>query len=117
MRDEFKGYLILAVAIAIEVFGATMMKLSVGFTVLWATALFIIAYIVVYTLFPKILRLLPLGFTYAAFSGAGTALTAIIGIVLWGEPLNLAVVVGVAAVIAGIVLLQLSQDEEAEASR
>ena len=111
MEGRKKGYLLLAVGIAIEVVGATMMKMSSGFTVIWATALFIIAYVVVYSLFPKILRVLPLGFMYAVWSGAGTALTALVGVVLWGEPLNFAVIAGIAAVIAGIALLQLSSDD------
>ncbi|EAD5190340.1 QacE family quaternary ammonium compound efflux SMR transporter, partial [Listeria monocytogenes] len=49
-----------------------------------------------------------LGTAYAIWSGGGTALTAIVGILVWKEKFNLKILLGLLIIIAGVVVLKLS---------
>ena len=74
-------YALLSVSIVLEVFGTTMMKLSVGFTVPLFTVLTLMGYLVSFTLLTFTLKHLPLGLVYGIWGGVGTVLTAAIGII------------------------------------
>ena len=106
-------YALLSVSIVLEVFGTTMMKLSVGFTVPLFTVLTLMGYLVSFTLLTFTLKHLPLGLVYGIWGGVGTVLTAAIGIIAWGDPFNWITCVGIALVVGGVVLLnQGTQDLE-----
>jgi len=48
---------------------------------------------------------LPLSLAYAIWSGVGTALTVIVGIVIWNDLFNLYSALGIALIIGGVILL------------
>jgi small multidrug resistance pump len=54
------------------------------------------------------LKSLEIGIVYAIWAAAGTALIAIIGIVFFGESIASGKIAGLAFVIAGVVLLKVS---------
>jgi multidrug resistance protein EbrB len=45
----------------------------------------------------------------------GTALTALIGVLIWKDPFNMATLVGLVLIIGGVVLLHTSKPQEKEA--
>ena len=51
---------------------------------------------------------MPLGVAYAIWSGAGTALTALIGAALFGEALSTQKVGALSIIVLGVVLLELA---------
>lgn len=104
-------YALLSVSIVLEVFGTTMMKLSVGFTVPLFTVLTLMGYLVSFTLLTFTLKHLPLGLVYGIWGGVGTVLTAAIGIIAWGDPFNWITCVGIALVVGGVVLLNQGTQE------
>lgn len=53
------------------------------------------------------LKTLPLSLAYAIWAGVGTAPTAIVGIVVWGEALSLLKLSSLVLIIGGVVLLNL----------
>ena len=99
------GYILLALAIFAEVLGTTMLKLSDGFSVMAPTVLYFICFFSSIALLSKTLKYLPLGITYGIWGGMGTALTTIVGVVLWGESFNPAVLLGVGLVIVGTMMV------------
>ena len=99
------AYLMLAVAIGVEVFAATCMKLSTGFTNLPWTVACIVVFACSLFLLSKVLQRLPLALTYGVWGGVGTIATACIGYILWGEPFTALMALGVAVVLAGIAIL------------
>lgn len=99
------AYFMLGIAIVIEVFAATCMKLSAGFTHIPWTIACIAAFSCSFVLLSKVLQQLPLAFTYGVWGGVGTIATACIGYLLWGEPFTPLMGAGVAVVLAGIVVL------------
>ncbi|MEO1239006.1 MAG: SMR family transporter [Pseudomonadota bacterium] len=56
------------------------------------------------------LRVMPVGITYALASGLGIVVVALAGIVLFGQRLDLAAMVGLALIIAGMVVINAMSD-------
>lgn len=104
-----KGLLYLALAIVFEVFGSTMLKLSEGFTQVWPVVGVIAGFLSAFTFLSFSLKTIDLSSAYATWSGVGTALTAIVGFLLFGETISLKGVFGLTLVIAGVVVLNRSK--------
>ncbi|MFI1417867.1 DMT family transporter [Streptomyces sp. NPDC020731] len=102
------GYALLAGAIAAEVAGTTAMKYSEGFTRLWPSVLTVIGYVVAFALLAQTLKTLSVGTAYAIWAGVGTAAIAAIGALFLGEGFTFAKAAGIALIIAGVVVLNLS---------
>lgn len=82
------AWLYLILAILTEVAGTTAMKLSAGFTHLEPSIFIIIFYTFSFMFFALSIRRLDLGFAYAAWSGLGTLLISVVGIIVFHEPLT-----------------------------
>ena len=95
------------VAVVFEVFGDSMMKLSNGFQRKLPLAGTAIGYVVAFYLIAQTLEELPLGPVYAAWTGLGIALTAVVGAVFWKEGVNAKKIIGLLLIIAGVVVLKL----------
>ena len=100
-------YVLLGVAVAFEVFGDSMMKLSRGFTRKAPIIGIVVGYVAAFTLMAQTLESLPLGLVYAVWTNAGIALTAVVGALFWGEGLGAKKLAGIAVIIAGVVLLKM----------
>lgn len=109
-----KAYFILTLSILFEVFATTMLKVSEGFTVILPSIGSIVGYALSFYLIAIALKTLPLSFAYAIWAAAGTAMTAIIGILIWGELFSAAKVAGLLLIIGGVILLNISDPAEPE---
>ncbi len=105
-----KNVLFLALAIFFEVCGTTMLKLSNGFTVLFPSLGVIVFFSTSFAFFGLALKRIALSTAYAVWSGVGTALTACVGIALFGEGMSLLKVVALLLIIVGVVILNKSND-------
>ena len=81
-------WLILSLAILLEVCGTVCLKLSHGMTRPLPVVGVVIFYLSTFTLMSLCLKNLEIGTVYAVWSGAGTALVAIIGILYFAESFN-----------------------------
>ncbi|MFE5429109.1 DMT family transporter [Peribacillus simplex] len=112
-----KGYIALGISIISEIFGTTMLKLSEGFTHLFASFGVIIGFGIAFYSLSICLKTIPLSLAYAIWSGIGTALTALIGVLLWSEPFSITTLGGLVLIIGGVVLLNASHTpKQAEGS-
>ncbi|PWW36189.1 MULTISPECIES: DMT family transporter [Paenibacillus] len=102
------AYLFLGVAILCEVFGSSMMKLSDGFRRKLPTLGLIIGMGSAFFLLSLALKTIPLGTAYATWSGVGTALTALVGILFYRESINTKKVLALILIIAGVVIMKLA---------
>jgi multidrug transporter EmrE-like cation transporter len=100
-------YVLLAVAIIGEVFGTACMKLSDGFKNKLPVIGLVIGYLVAFGLIGIAVVDIPLGVAYGIWAGAGTALTALVGALVWKEGLGWKKVAGIALIIVGVVLLEI----------
>ncbi|WP_100963104.1 quaternary ammonium compound efflux SMR transporter SugE [Bosea sp. FBZP-16] len=90
-----------------EVGWAIGLKYTHGFTRLVPTVLTVTSMAVSLGLLGLALKSLPLGTAYAIWTGIGTIGTAILGIILFGEPATALRLVCVGLIVAGIVGLKL----------
>ena len=109
--DRINPYALLGASIALEVAGATLMKLSEGFSLLPFTLATAACYLATFALLTFTLKHLPLGLAYGIWGGVGTVGTAVIGIALFGDPFGWATCLGLALVVGGIVLLNQGSKE------
>ncbi len=98
---------VLGVAVLFEVFGDTMMKFSNGFKRKAPIIGVVVGYGVAFYLMSLSINYLPLGFSYAMWTGLGIALTAIVGAIIWKEGLNFTKIAGIVVIIAGVVLMKM----------
>jgi small multidrug resistance pump len=100
-------YLLLLVAIIAEVVATSALKSSENFTRLIPSLLVVFGYGIAFTCLSFTLKMLPLGVAYAIWSGAGTALVAMIGWLYYKQQLDLAAILGIGLIIAGVIVLNL----------
>ncbi|WP_419905369.1 DMT family transporter [Kiloniella sp.] len=100
-------YMLLGVAIVSEVIATLSLKAADGFTKPIPSIVVLVGYIFAVYLLSIITRQLSIGVTYAVWSGAGVVLTAGLGIVIYGEKMDLAGVIGIAMIIGGVLILNL----------
>ena len=67
----------------------------------------VVGYAVSFWMMSHVLLQLPLGPVYAAWTGLGIALTAVVGHFLWNEGFNAKKIIGLVAIIVGVALLKL----------
>jgi quaternary ammonium compound-resistance protein SugE len=102
------NWLILVVAGLFEIGWAVGLKYTEGFTRLWPTVGTTLSMIISVGLLGIAMKSLPVGTAYAVWVGVGAVGTAIFGIVLFNEPVNLTRLISLAFILAGIIGLKLS---------
>lgn len=112
-----KYVILLTISILGEVLGTTMLKTSTGFTSLLPSIGVVAGYGISFYCLSLTLKHIALSLAYAIWSGAGTVLTVIIGIIIWNEALSLLKFLGIALVIGGIILLNVPEDEKEKRSQ
>ncbi len=101
------SYLYLAIAIIAEVIATSALKASNEFTNLIPSVIVIIGYGVSFYFMMLVLRTLPLGITYAIWSGVGIVFVAIIGTFLYKQTPDLPAIIGMGLIISGVVIIHL----------
>lgn len=101
------AWVILLVAGLLEVGWAVALKNADGFTRVGPTIGFAVALVGSMALLGLALRTLPLGTGYAVWTGVGTIGTAVLGIVLFGEPASAMRLACIALIVVGILGLKL----------
>lgn len=102
------NWIILVIAGLFEIAWAIGLKYTNGFTRLWPTVGTLLAMAISVGLLGIAMKSLPVGTAYAVWVGVGAVGTAILGIVLLGEPANAGRLVSLALIVAGIVGLKLA---------
>ena len=100
-------YLYLAIAIISEVIATSAIKASEEFTRLFPSLVVIIGYGTSFYFMALVLRTLPIGITYAVWSGVGIVLVTIIGAVLYNQIPDVPAIIGIGFIILGVVVINL----------
>ena len=102
---------LLAVAIAFEIAGTALLKLSDGFArpLIGATAL--LAYGACFAALAPAMRVIPVGVAYAVWSGVGITAIAIIGLLFFQQKLSALQIIFILMIIVGAVGLRLIGEE------
>jgi quaternary ammonium compound-resistance protein SugE len=102
------AWLLLLLAGVLEVVWAIGLKYTEGFTRLWPSVVTGAAMVASVVLLGIAMKSLPVGTSYAVWVGVGAVGTAILGIVLFGEPASVGRLVSLGLIVAGIVGLKLA---------
>lgn len=101
------AWIILVIAGLCEIGWAVGLKYTEGFSRLWPSAATLLAMIVSVVLLGWSLKVLPLGTAYAVWTGIGAVGTAVLGMFLFGESREVARLLSISLIVAGIVGLKL----------
>ncbi len=100
-------HLTLMCAILCEVVATTALKAADGFRAPGPTALVIVGYLAAFYLLSLTLRVIPIGIAYAIWSGLGQVLVVLLAWRLYGQWLDPPALVGIALILAGVLVLTL----------
>ena len=101
-------WLMLAIAISLEVTATLFLRVSDGFTKLWPSVVVVIGYAGSFILLSLILRSgVAIGIVYAIWSAFGVTFVTLLGIAIFDDRISLLSGAGIAVVIVGVVLVQL----------
>ncbi len=102
-----QAYLILVIAVLFETLGTASLQASQQFTRLLPSLGVVIGFGAAFYCFTLVLKVLPLGVTYAIWSGLGICLTALIGWAVFRQSVDLAGLIGMGLIVAGIVVINV----------
>ena len=100
---------LLMLAITAEVIGTSCLRLSQGMSKPIPTVLVFLAYAIAMGLLSKVVMSLPLGLTYALWSGIGTVAVVLVGWLAYQQTLSVSQLIGIGVITAGVVLVNLGQ--------
>ncbi len=101
------AWLSLALAIVAEVIGTSALKAADGFSRFWPSLIVVAGYGAAFYFLSLTLRQVPVGIAYAVWSGVGIVLITMIGVLVFRQKIDLAGIVGIALIIAGVLVLNL----------
>ena len=102
-------WILLLLAISAEVIGTSFLRLSEGMTRPLPTLLVFGAYAIAMALLSRVVLSIPLGLTYAMWSGIGTVVIVLVGRFAYSQLLNPTQLIGIGLITAGVVLVNLGQ--------
>ena len=111
-----KAWLLLLVAILSEVVGTLALKRTEGMTRLAPTLVMLISYSVAVYLLTLTVRHIPTSIVYAVWSGVGLVLITLGGFFFNGDKLTWGLVLGVALILAGVMVLNLTTQRRNEST-
>ena len=100
-------YLYLLIAIIAEVAATSALKASDEFTNLIPSIIVVTGYVVAFYFLTLVLRVMPIGITYAIWSGLGIVLVASVGFFLYKQTPDTPAIIGMGLIIAGVAVINL----------
>ena len=100
-------YVYFTIAIISEVAATSALKASEQFTKLTPSLIVIIGYCISFYLLTLIVKTIPIGITYAIWSGVGIVLVALVASVLYRQIPDIPAVIGMGLIVAGVVVINV----------
>lgn len=100
-------YVYLFIAIISEVVATSSLKASEGFTKLWPSILVIVGYALAFYFLSITVKVMPVGISYAIWSGVGIVLVTIAGIYFYKQVPDLPAIIGMALIAAGVLVINI----------
>ncbi len=100
-------YLLLGLAIVTEVIATSALKASEGFSKLWPSVIVVVGYGISFYLLSIVLKSIPVGVTYAIWSGLGIVLVGAVAAVIYKQIPDAAALLGMGLIVAGVLVINL----------
>ena len=101
-------WLLLVVAGVFEIGWAIGLEYSEGFTELLPSVVTVVALVISMLLLARAVQSLPIGTAYAVWTGIGAVGAAVLGVVLFDEPISIARVGFISCIVLGVVGLNFT---------
>lgn len=101
------GHVYLGIAIVTEVIATTALKASESFTELWPSVIVCVGYAASFYMLSLALQTLSLGVTYAIWGGLGIVLVTLVGVVVYGQRVDVPALLGMGLIMAGVAVIHL----------
>ena len=99
-------WIYLMFAIIGEIIATSALKASNGFTQLIPSILVVVGYSFSFYFMSLTLKMMPLGITYAIWSGVGIVLISIIGYFFFNQKLDVPAIIGISLILSGVVVIR-----------
>lgn len=99
------AYAALGGAIVFELLGTSLLQKSEQFSRTGPTLGMALSYALCFYLLSLALKQIPLGVAYAIWAGVGIVFTAVIGVVVFRQPIDMPAIAGIGFIALGVVLL------------
>ena len=99
------GYFYLHIGSSAGVIATSALKSSEEFTKFVPSLIVIVGYIVAFYFLALVLKTVPIGIAYAIWAGMGIVLVAIVGAVMFKQVPDLAALIGMTLIIAGVLIM------------
>ena len=104
------AYIFLAFAIVLEITGTSFVKDTVGYT-RWVPSIICLGTICFsYYLMSHVVSFIPVGITYATWSGLGIAAITVIGVLKYNQIPNFPTIIGLILIIIGVIIVNTMND-------
>ena len=105
------SYLFLALAVLLGVTSNSFAKSAEGFTLLFPSIITGITIVMCMYALSMVMKNIPMGITYASFAGLTIISTVIVGVFRFNQTPNLYSLIGLALIIAGVLMVNLLGDK------
>jgi len=105
-------WLLLGIAVLLEIAGALGLRFSEGFTLFLPTMSALLAFAGALYLVSKVMKTLPVSIAYPIWAGGGTVGVALIGVLALGEDISSIKILGIVLVIFGVVLINMTSEKK-----
>ena len=102
-----RSYIFLALAIIFEIIATTFLKKSEEFSKLWPSVVTVIGYACAFYFLSLTLRQIPVGITYAIWSGVGIIFITMIGVIAFKQIPDLPAIIGIALIVIGVIVINV----------
>ncbi len=98
---------LLIIAIVAEVIGTSALRASDGFSRLWPSVLVIAGYAVAFYFLSLTLKTIPMGVSYAIWSGVGIVLISLVGWLVFDQTLDAPALAGMGLIVTGVLVINI----------
>ena len=105
-----QAYILLGVAIVGEIIATGSLKATDGFTKWTPSLISILAISICMFTMAHVVKILPIGITYATWSGVGIIALSLIGVFKYKQIPNLATTIGLVLIVIGVIIVNTMND-------
>ena len=105
--SNISAYIILIIAVALGTAANGFAKSAQGFTVLIPSIVTAITIVLCMFTLSLVMKVIPVGITYASFAGLSIVATVLVGIVKFNQIPNLYTIIGLGLIIFGVLMVNL----------
>lgn len=102
-----KHWIYLAIAIVSEIIATSALSTSQGFSRPLPALIVVIGYAVAFYCLSQILTVIPVGVTYAIWSGVGIVMITLVGWILFDQKLDAPALIGIALITTGVIVMNV----------